>query len=126
RALGQVAGFLNFIPVCTVWCAALASAVGGYLVTGSLEVGLKAGALSALSSVVMGDIGGMDANLFAKAALGGIAGGMLSAAGGGRFGDGFLGGAAGTISGTIAPTGDLANDMIVGALAGGTVSVLGG
>src|SRR5690606_22922257 len=50
----------------------------------------------------------------------------LSVAGGGRFGDGFLGGIAGSFAGQIAPTGDIATDMIVGAVVGGSVAAIGG
>src|SRR5690606_23032386 len=55
------APFLNFIPGCQVWCAAIASTVGGYLQTGSVSAGLRAGTLAAVGSAIgigAGEIGG--------------------------------------------------------------------
>src|SRR5690606_34965288 len=125
KLLGQLAPLLNFIPGCQVWCAALASAVSGYLITGSWSAGLQAGAMTAIGSMA-GLAGKGIGNLYARAAFMGIVGGTLSKAGGGRFGDGFLGGVAGTFASTITPTGDLGADMVIGAIVGGTVAKIGG
>jgi len=89
-----------------------------------VSVGLRAAAFSAAGSAIgfgAADIGGFGGALFA-----GVGGGMLSKAGGGRFGDGFLGGMAGSFASNIAPTGNLAGDMVVGAIVGGSVARIGG
>jgi hypothetical protein len=63
--------------------------------------------------------------MIAKAALHGLTQGAISKAGGGRFGDGFLGGAAGSLTeGLNLPKG--ARGVMAAAAIGGTVSKIGG
>ncbi|HEX7026049.1 MAG TPA: RHS repeat-associated core domain-containing protein [Gammaproteobacteria bacterium] len=118
-----VAPFLNYVPYCQIWCAAAASAVGGYLQTGDWRQGMRAGILTAIGSAIAHTASG--GSLHIRAFSGAISGGAMSAAGGGRFGDGFLGGLVGGYAGGIS-TGGMAGDMIIGAIVGGTVSDIGG
>jgi len=126
NALGHVAGYLSFIPGCQLWCSALAGAVSGYLLTGSLK-GAVLGGLSGLASGTMAQWAdtkafgsGFTGYLKGAATAGAIAGG-LSAAGGGRFGDGFLSGFAGGTAGALS-----GGNPIAAAILGGTVSKIGG
>jgi RHS repeat-associated protein len=102
--------------------ASVAGAVVGYIETGSAQGGL----LAAASIYVGGTIGASDFGATQKVIAGALAGGALSTAGGGRFGDGFLGGLAGGLAGQGA-LGKLAQEnILVATVVGGTVSVIGG
>jgi RHS repeat-associated protein len=106
-------------------------AVAGYLETGSIKGGLLAAA-SAGVSFGIGEAFKLapgaslsTTQLIQKAVLHGLTQGALSAAGGGRFGDGFLGGLAGGLTeGIKLPKGPAG--VAMAAVIGGTVSKIGG
>lgn len=131
RMLGYVAPFLSFIPVCRIWCSALASAASGYLLTGSGRTALRAGINMTISTAV-GYMGagagtGYTPSMHLSASAGAIAGGALSEAGGGRFSDGFLGGLAGGYAGALNGVGaNRLENIIIGGFVGGTVAKIGG
>ena len=96
--ISDIGPFLNAIPGCQYWCMALAEAVGGYMQSGNnVGAGLRAGVMAEAEAFAFSYVGddvpwGTSAGmLFAKAVTEGIVGGAFSEAGGGNFGDGFLG-----------------------------------
>ena len=134
-------------PGCFIAAGAINGGVSGYLATGSLDGAFKGAALGGVSAAVFAGIGNQFGTDFAfgsathlqKTLVHGIAGGLLSEAGGGRFGDGFLGAAAAQF---MAPAIDQigldengymsdaaqfkAARIAVAAVIGGTASKLGG
>jgi RHS repeat-associated protein len=81
---------LNFIPGCQAWCSAVFNGQSTFVATGSLNAGLKAGAISYLSSEANGLVGGNTdvgsfGNVFGNAMVGGISAELQ----GGNFGHGF-------------------------------------
>src|SRR5690606_24467679 len=112
----------------------IGGAIMGYLSTGSLK-GALLGALGGAISFGIGEafngLQGAGA-LFGKSLLHGISQGILSKAGGGRFGDGFLGGFSASIMSPI--TGKIkgadatarAARVVTAAVIGGTVAKIGG
>ena len=121
----------------------LAGAVAGYLGSGG---DLKAAALGAVGGAIFHSIGSHfnevifgSAAHFQKTLAHGLAGGLLSQAGGGRFGDGFLGAAAGQLAAPAidgigrGANGQIATDpasrlarVVSAAAVGGTASTIGG
>ncbi len=135
---GPVEGILMAFSEECAYCAAAAialAAIDGYQQTGSY----KGAALDAGEAYVMYEIGEQypdsygvtDPQFWEKAALEGLAGGAFSKAGGGRFGDGFLGGFAGSVAGNYIDPGDYgfidtARAVTEAYIVGGTASALGG
>lgn len=111
-----------------------AGAVAGFLSTpgdlgdrlgGALGYGLAGGMTSGLAGATM--IGSEAAiPLEEEVAAQGLAGGLLSEAGGGRFGDGFLGGAIGALTGLIPLSNNIWVQTVESATIGGTVSEIAG
>ncbi|MGH8321147.1 MAG: RHS repeat-associated core domain-containing protein [Gammaproteobacteria bacterium] len=150
--VGPIVGAaLNAIPVCEGWCDYLVTAVSqaqsGYLETGSIGVGLRSGALAGAEAFAFTYVGGQfgvnpeGGDLLGRSVVEGFVGGAFSSAGGGRFSDGFLGAAAGSLSsGEIAQIGgsptynfttyysasNRAIRAVVAAVVGGTTSQLTG
>jgi RHS repeat-associated protein len=122
----SVSGFLNLVPGCQVWCAAVASTAGAYMQGANAHGAARAGAFSAAGSAI--GIGAAQVGGIGGAFIAGVGGGALSKAGGGRFGDGFLGSFAGSLAASsgIGNTGNIGGDMFVGAIVGGTVAKIGG
>lgn len=107
----------------------IVGAIAGYLSTGEIS-GAVFGMASAFFAYGIGDIG--FSNLFTQSLAHGISQGALSYAGGGRFGDGFLGGFVGSYAGSkVKGLGGrgLAGKIqrtVAAAVAGGTAARLGG
>ncbi|HRQ15373.1 MAG TPA: hypothetical protein PK205_18905, partial [Promineifilum sp.] len=135
---------INFVPGFQGWGGAVMQGfISGYMVTAgdprAAAVGAMGGAMFHGIGNQYGDVGFGSAQHMQKTLAHGMAGGLLSTAGGGRFGDGFLGAAAGQ---AMAPAidgigrgsdGQIANDpgqqlarVTAAAAAGGTASALGG
>lgn len=107
---GAVAGFLS-TP------GSLGDRLGG-----ALAYGVMGGVGAGLGGATM-ITGGEPIGEMTEAAAQGLEGGLLSSAGGGRFGDGFLGGAAGVLVPVPAST---VGRGIVAAVVGGTLSEISG
>jgi RHS repeat-associated protein len=100
--VGPIVGAaLNAVPGCQGWCdyavTAASEAEAGYLETGSVGAGLRAGVLAGAEAFAFSYVGGQfgvnpeGGDLVARSMVEGIVGGAFSSAGGGRFSDGFLG-----------------------------------
>jgi RHS repeat-associated protein len=143
QIISDVGPFLNAIPVCEYWCTAAAEAVGGYMQSGNnVGAGLRAGVLSAGEEFAFSYVGGQFApnpvgtDLVERSVIEGLIGGAFSEAGGGNFGDGFIGAftsselspvIASVYSGTdyYSPQ-NMATRAVISAVVGGTVSSLTG
>nr|WP_276611278.1 RHS repeat-associated core domain-containing protein [Thioalkalivibrio sp. XN8] len=137
KKLMKVAGIgLNFVPGFQGWSTAfLRGFITGFLVSGG---DAKAAMLGGIGGAAFGKLGKLDWG--AEKIIGhGLVGGALSTAGGGRFGDGFLGAAAAQgFAGTVdriglQSDGQVSTDpgqqfarVAAAAAIGGTVSTLGG
>jgi RHS repeat-associated protein len=139
QGLAIAAPFFNMIPYCAAWCTAISEATAGYLMTGDSWTGVKMGILSyagaSAASGINSFYGGLANSgtlsageaLFADAVTQGLAQGLLSQAGGGRFGDGFLGAFAGTlVAGPLSGLGRDPAQIIAAMFIGGSVSYIGG
>jgi RHS repeat-associated protein len=136
KKLMKVAGIgMNFIPGWTLMGNAFIHGfVSGFLAS---EGDVKAGMMGMMSAGIAGEIGKInDLNNFSRSALHGITQGAVSAAGGGRFGDGALGAFSGSllsfipeaVAGPYGSGGEWAKigRMTAAAVVGGTASALGG
>ncbi|WP_276611279.1 RHS repeat-associated core domain-containing protein [Thioalkalivibrio sp. XN8] len=136
KKLMKVAGIgMNFIPGWTLMNNAFIHGfVSGFLAS---EGDVKAGMMGMMSAGIAGEIGKInDLSNFSRSALHGITQGAISAAGGGRFGDGALGAFAGSyfsfipeaVAGPYGSGGEWAKigRMTAAAVVGGTASALGG
>jgi hypothetical protein len=137
KKLMKVAGIgLNFVPGFQGWSTAfIRGFITGFLVGGG---DAKTAMLGGIGGAAFGKLGKLDWG--AEKIIGhGLVGGALSTAGGGRFGDGFLGAAAaqgfaGTVDGIgLQADGQISTDpgqqfarVAAAAAVGGTVSTLGG
>jgi hypothetical protein len=122
---------VNFVPVCTgnVACYAAVGAITGYASTGTLDgavFGTFAGIAFGGISAGFNNPAFLSTPHFGQIAASGVAGGLLSTAGGGRFGDGFLGGGAGSFAGPYLTTLGPVTGAVAAAVAGGTAAELGG
>ena len=147
--ISDIGPFLNAIPGCQYWCMAVAEAVGGYMQSGNnIGAGLRAGVMAEAEAFAFSYVGddipwGTSAGmLFAKAVTEGIIGGAFSEAGGGNFGDGFLGAfTSSELSPVIGKIGgdpnatppavyfsaaNMATRAVVSAVVGGTVAAMTG
>ncbi|HRQ15275.1 MAG TPA: hypothetical protein PK205_18415, partial [Promineifilum sp.] len=107
--------------------------VSGFLASGG---DARAGMMGMLSAGIAGEIGLKDLNHFDRALAHGVTQGAISAAGGGRFGDGALGAFSGSllsfipeaVAGPYGTGGEGAKigRMVAAAAVGGTVSKIGG
>nr|WP_240902324.1 RHS repeat-associated core domain-containing protein [Wenzhouxiangella sp. XN24] len=134
KKLMKVAGIgMNFIPGWTLaGNAFIHGFVSGFLASGG---NAQAGMMGMMSAGIAGKIGGIE-NLdnVRRSALHGITQGAVSAAGGGRFGDGALGAFSGSLLSFIpeavaGPYGSQEGQigrMVAAAAVGGTVSRIGG
>jgi RHS repeat-associated protein len=134
-----VGAALNDVPYCEAWCdyvvTAVSQAQAGYLETGSLGAGLKAGVIAGAEAYAFSYVGGQfGANpeggaLLERSVIEGVIGGTFSAAGGGRFSDGFLGSFASSETASwvdsVAPSNEAAR-VVMSAVLGGTISKLSG
>nr|WP_255454025.1 RHS repeat-associated core domain-containing protein [Thioalkalivibrio sp. XN279] len=135
KKLMKVAGIgMNFVPGLQLPNAFLHGFVSGFLAS---EGNVKAGMMGMMSAGIAGEIGGIkDLSNFQRSALHGITQGAISAAGGGRFGDGALGAFSGSllsfipeaVAGPYGSGGEWAKigRMTAAAVVGGTASALGG
>ena len=135
---------INFVPGFQGWGGAVMRGfISGYMVTAgdprAAAVGAMGGAMFHGIGNQYGDVGFGSAQHMQKTMAHGMAGGLLSTAGGGRFGDGFLGAAAGqamapAIDGIgMGSDGQIATDpgsriarVMSAAAVGGTASTIGG
>ena len=144
---------LNFIPGCQVWCSAVYTAASTFAVTGSLNAGIKAGAIAYATGKAFQEIGnhfsdvsgggGADINfggnmltetqVSQQIAAHAIVGGVSSSLNGGKFGHGFfsagvtkgLGGAY-LPAGSDLSAGEVAYGTFTSMVIGGTASVISG
>ena len=147
--VSDIGPFLNAIPGCQYWCTAVAEAVGGYMQSGNnIGAGLRAGVLSAGEEFAFSYVGGqfgenpLGTDLLERSVIEGLVGGAFSEAGGGNFGDGFLGAfTSSELSPVISNIGgnpnttppavyfsaaNMAARAVVSAVAGGTVAAMTG
>ncbi|HUG98198.1 MAG TPA: FG-GAP-like repeat-containing protein, partial [Gammaproteobacteria bacterium] len=111
---------------------AVGGAVGGYLNTGSVN-GAMWGAVGGITAYGIGATFGHNIGydqsgaLFGKSLLHGTSQGLISRAGGGRFGDGALGAFASSMGGPIVgKAGQGARQAMTAAAIGGTAALIGG
>lgn len=136
--IGPIVGAaLNAIPFCAGWCDAVVTAASqaeaGYLETGNVGEGIKQGVIAGVEAEMFASIGGdfgaspAGTALFERSVAEGLVGGAFASAGGGDFGDGFLGAFAASEAGPyISGIGKGPGQMMVAALIGGTASRLNG
>lgn len=135
---GKIMGVVGPIAsvFCGPWYAACvggSTAVSGYLQGAkpgdALEAGAKAAALAYVGQQMAGAIGDAakagEWSRFSTAMAHGMSQGALSAAGGGRFGDGFLGAFAGHMSAPYISSNPVTG-TVQAAIIGGTVAKIGG
>ena len=133
KKLMKAAGIgMNFIPGWTLaGNAFIHGFVSGFLASGG---DARAGMMGMLSAGIAGEIGLKDLNHFDRALAHGITQGAISAAGGGRFGDGALGAFSGSllsfipeaVAGPYGSKDGQIGRMVAAAAVGGTVSKIGG
>jgi RHS repeat-associated protein len=108
----------------SVATAALIGAIAGYMATGTTR-GALIGAVSGAVAFGIGEAGSL--GMFDKAMAQGLSQGAIGHAGGGRFGDGFLGAFVGSYGAPVAGTFESpAMQTIAVATVGGSASKLGG
>lgn len=135
-------GYLSSSLFRAVWATTVSSllgpagaAISGYVLSGGSG---EAAAKAYVAAQITGSIGdgyaggafgtpGSAAAIVTAAIAHGVTQGAFSKAGGGRFGDGFLGGFTGSFAGhSIPKTGHAVVDLLVMVTVGGTASKLGG
>lgn len=145
QAYGQAVGFagpivgaaLNVVPGCQAWCdmavTAASQAEAGYLETGSIGDGIKAGVIAGAEAYAFSEVGGEfgpdpgTAQLFERSMIEGIIGALGAGADGGDMASGFEGAFASSMAGPL--LGDMPKgpgQMAVAALIGGLASRLNG